>query len=131
VLVTADSSIFIEVFEGPASRVRYVPGTIKGAVMRTISVLSGLGLLCLGSAAQAASIITVVNKDTRIITTTSERGTATTEVTRHDNTITTRTTFEPRTYSPMGSSGGAYKPMGSGSGGYKPMGSGTYNPMGR
>jgi len=53
----------------------------------------------------------------------SERacGMATTETTRHGNTVTATTTFTPkRSYQPMGSRGGGYKPMGGG--GYKPIG---------
>jgi hypothetical protein len=87
--------------------------------MTTIRVLSILGVLCACSNAQAASIITVVNNDTRTVTTTTERGTAVTEVTRSGNTVTARTTFQPKSgYQPMG--GGSYKPMGGS--GYKPMG---------
>ena len=83
--------------------------------MKSIDALAVFGVLWMCSTAQAASI-------TRVITTTTEHGTAKTEVTRHGNTFTARTTYQP-------SSRQTYQPMGSG--GYKPMGSSSYNPMGR
>ena len=82
--------------------------------MKSLRALAMFGVLCLCSSAQAASI-------TRVITTTTEHGTAKTEVTRQGNTITARTTYQP--------SKQTYQPMGSGS--YRPMGSSSYNPMGR
>lgn len=90
--------------------------------MKTLRVLSILGVLCVYSSAQAASVIAVSNDGGRTFTTELSRGTATTEITRNGNNITATTTFTPKgSYQPMGSSGGGYKPMG-GSGGYKPMG---------
>ena len=89
--------------------------------MKTLRVLSVVGVLCVCSSAQAASVL-AVNNDSRTFTTETSRGAATTEITRNGNTVTATTTFTPKgSYQPMGSSGGGYKPMG-GSGGYKPMG---------
>jgi hypothetical protein len=91
--------------------------------MKTLRVLSALGVLCLCSSAQAASVIAVSNDGGRTFTTETSRGTATTEVTRNGNSVTATTTFVPKgSYQPMGSGGASYKPMG---------GSGTYRPMGR
>lgn len=82
--------------------------------MKTFRVFAALGVLCLCSTAEAQSI--------KSVTMETSRGTAVTEVSRNGNTVTTRTTFQPRaTYQPMG--GNSYQPMGGGSGGgYKPMG---------
>jgi hypothetical protein len=90
--------------------------------MKTICVLSVLGLLSLSSAAQAAGIITVYNRSTdSAVTTLPNGGTATTQYQRNGNTVTATTTFQR--------SGNSYQPMGNG--GYKPTGgSGAYNPMG-
>ena len=89
--------------------------------MKPLRVLSVLGMLCVCSSAQAASILAVSNDGGRTFTTETSRGTARTEVTRNGNTVTATTTFTPKgSYQPMGS-GGGYQPMG-GSGGYKPMG---------
>lgn len=80
--------------------------------MNVFRVVAVLGALCACSTAQAQSIKTV--------TTQTARGTAVTEVSRNGNTLTTRTTFQPKgTYQPMG--GNSYQPMGNG-GGYKPLG---------
>jgi hypothetical protein len=93
----------------------------RGAAMKAIRVLSALGVLCVCSSAQAASVMSVSNDGGRTFTTETSRGTATTEVTRNGNSVTATTTFTPKgSYQPMGS-GGSYKPMG-GSGSYKPMG---------
>ena len=90
--------------------------------MKTLRVLSVLGVLCVCSSAQAASVMAVSNDGGRTFTTETSRGTATTEITRNGNSVTATTTFTPKgSYQPMGSGGGGYKPMG-GSGGYKPMG---------
>lgn len=90
--------------------------------MKIAGAISVLGLLCLTSTAQAASIITIYNKSTDTSTTTLPNGTtATTTYQRNGGNVKATTTFNR--------SGGSYQPMGSG--GYKPMGgSGTYNPMG-
>ncbi len=90
--------------------------------MKTLHILSVLGVLCLCSSAQAASVISVSNDGGKTFTTETSRGTAHTEINRNGNNITATTTFAPKgNYQPMGSSGGGYQPMG-GSGNYKPMG---------
>ena len=86
--------------------------------MKAIWVLSVLGLLCVCSAAQAASIITVYNRGTDSAVTTLPSGTATTQFQRSGNTVTATTTFQRNGYQPTGASG--YQPMGGS--GYKPMG---------
>jgi len=94
----------------------------QGVVMKTLRVLSILGMLCVCSSAQAASVRSVSNDGGRTFTTETSRGTATTEITRNGNSVTATTTFKPKGgYQPMGSAGGGYRPMGA-SGGYTPMG---------
>ena len=90
--------------------------------MKSIRILSILGALCVGSSAQAASVMSVSNDGGKTFTTETSRGTARTEITRNGNNITATTTFTPKaSYQPMGSGGGSYKPMGA-SGSYRPMG---------
>jgi hypothetical protein len=92
--------------------------------MKTIGALAVLGLLCVSTAAQAASIITVYNKSSDSAVTTLPNGaTATTTYQRSGGTVTATTTLQR-------SGAGNYQPTGAG--GYKPMGgsSGSYNPMG-
>lgn len=88
--------------------------------MKTIRVLSVIGVLCACSNAQAASIITVYNRSTDSAVTTLPHGTATTQYQRSGNTVTATTTFQRNGYQPTGA--GGYRPMG---------GSGAYNPMGQ
>jgi hypothetical protein len=109
-------------FEYPARLACHADPASKGAVMKAIRVLSVVGVLCLCSSAQAASVISVSNDGGRTFTTETSRGTATTEIARSGNNITATTKFTPKgSYQPMGSGGSSYQPMG-GSGGYKPMG---------
>ena len=87
--------------------------------MKAIHVLSILGLLCIGQAAQAASIITVYDRSTDSAVTTLPSGrTATTQFERNGSTVTATTTLQRNGYQPTGASG--YQPMGNS--GYKPMG---------
>ena len=87
--------------------------------MKAIRALSILGLLCVGQAAQAASIITVYDRKTDTAMTTLPHGTAKTEFQRNGSTVTATTTFQRNGYQPAGA------------GGYQPMGSSGYKPMGR
>ena len=71
--------------------------------MKAIRVLSVLGVLCVCSGAQAASVMSVSNDGGRTFTTETSRGTATTEVTRNGSSVTATTTFTPKgSYQPMG-----------------------------
>ena len=78
--------------------------------MTKLAALSLLAILAATAAAQSQAIKT--------ITTTTSRGTATTEIKREGNTVIATTRFMPSKpgYQPMG--GSAYKPTGD----YKPMG---------
>jgi hypothetical protein len=83
----------------------------KGITMR---LLMCFGLVLATTAAHAQTYTTVVNRDTKTVTTTGPTATATTVLTSRSGSTATYTT----TITPKGGSG------------YQPMGSG-YNPMGR
>lgn len=97
--------------------------------MMKLAALSVLGLFLAGAGAQAQTIVKI-SPDRKTVIATSEKGTATTHITRDANGVTLRTRYEPAkpSYQPMG--GSSYQPMGV-SGGYNSMGSGGYRPTGR
>lgn len=82
----------------------------KGITMRAFV---SLGFLLAATAAHAQTYTTVVNRDTKTVTTTGPTATATTVQTSSSGSSATYTTTVTKK-----------------SGGYQPMGSG-YNPMGR
>ena len=96
--------------------------------MMKLAALSVLGLFAAGVSAQAQAIVKI-SPDRKTVTATSDKGTATTHITRDGNGATFVTRYQPKpAYQPMG--GGSYQPMG-GTGGYNSMGSGGYRPTGR
>lgn len=83
----------------------------KGITMR---FLVCFGLLLAATSAQAQTYTTVVNGNTKTVTTTGPNATATTVQTSNNGTTRTYTTTVTKN-----------------SGGYQPMGGSGYNPMGR